>query len=38
MEAYQKYVESISTYSTPLSFEAWCHQVTNEVFDIMAGC
>ena len=37
-EAYQRYSESASKYSTPLTFDQWCDKLTNGVFDIMGGC
>lgn len=37
-EAYQRYVEEASKYTTPLSFEQWCNQVSNRVFDLFSAC
>jgi len=37
-EAYQRYAEEASKYTMPLSFEKWCEQINNAVFDIVAGC
>lgn len=37
-EAYQRYVEAASKYTTPLSFEEWLKEVNHRVFDVVAGC
>lgn len=37
-EAYEKYFKTASEYTTPLSYDEWCKNLINRVFDIMATC